>query len=141
MPYEKSLSFEDFGFATDKALTISVWNRIGTSYVIPAQCALMLGKVRDGFIAALLKDTSNAAIYGRVRIVAANSEETKRVVLVDFNSRATTSLSDKTLMLDLPIRKPLVRQDSKLILEIMPEAAVTMDYGNTTSRIDVTMFT
>ena len=141
MPYEKSLRLEDFGFSADKTLVAGTWNRIGTAYTVPAQCALMLGKVKDGFISVILKDTTNTTFYGKVRVVASNSEETKKVVLVEFNTRACTDLTDKLKMPELPIRKPLVRQDSKLIVEVDPEANNTLDYGNTLSRIDITMFT
>jgi len=141
MPYEKSLRLEDFGFTADKALVAGVWTRVGTSYVVPAQVAVMLGKIRDGFIAMVLKDTANTTFYGKVRVIASNSEETKKVVLVEFNTRSTYDLTDKLKMLSLPIRKPLVRQDSKLIVEIDPEANNTLDFGNTLSRIDVTLFT
>ena len=141
MPYEKSLTLENFGFAADTAMVAGVWNRIGTSYVVPAQCALMLGKTRDGFISMVLVKTATGTIYGKVRVLASNSEETKKVVLVEFNTRSCTDLTDKLKMPELLIRKPLVRQDSKLIVEIDPEEDNTLDFGLTTSRIDVTMFT
>ena len=138
--YRKTLSFEDIGFAADTLCAVTTWNRIA-ALSIPAGTMYALGRVIDGFVAAILKDTSDVTVYGSVRLVASNPEETRKQVLIEFKTRATTDLADKTKMVLAPLTKPFIRADSKLILEIKPEsAAFTLDYGKTFSRLDFTVF-
>jgi hypothetical protein len=137
--YRKSLSFEDIGFAADKALLVDTWNRVA-ALSIPAGTLYALGRVIDGFVAAILKDTSNVTQYGSIRLVASNPEETRKQVLIQFHTRSTTDLADKTKMVLAPLTKPFIKADSKLILEIDPDAAFTLDFGLTFSRLDFTVF-
>jgi hypothetical protein len=137
--YRKTLSFEDIGFAADKALTVDTWNRVA-ALSIPAGTLYALGRVIDGFVAAILKDTSDVTKHGNIRLVASNPEETRKQVLMQFHTRATTDLADKTKMVLAPLTKPFIKADSKLILEIDPDAAFTLDYGLTFSRLDFTVF-
>lgn len=137
--YFKTLRFEDFGFAADLVCTAAVWTRVG-AITVPAGVLYAMGRIADGFAYALLKHTDAVVNYGRVRISAANPEETRKVVLLEFNTRTTTDPADKMKKIIVPLTKPFVQRDSKLICEIMPEATFTLDFGTSLASIDITVF-
>ena len=141
--YGETLRFEDFdtlpGFSADKYLLADTWNRIGT-FVVPAGIQYALGRRFDGYVVVLMYDTTPTnLLHGRVRLVATDPQEYRKVVLLDFNTRTTTDMGDKAKKKLLPLTTPWVTKDSKLILEINPEAACQIDFGATLSAIDVTV--
>ena len=141
--YGETWRFEDFntlpGFSADVTLTTGQWNRLGTK-VIPAGIQVALGRRFDGYVVVMMYDTTPTnLLHGRVRITATDPQEYRKVVLLDFNTRTTTDMGDKAKKKLLPLTEPWVRKDSKLILEIWPEATCNLDYGATQSAIDVTV--
>ena len=141
--YTKTLRFEDFktlpGFTADKDLLADTWNRIGT-YVVVAGEQVYLGRKFDGYAVVIMYDTTPTnLLYGKVRIVGTDPGEYRKVVLLEFNTRTTTDMGDKSKKRLLPLTTPGVGKDGKLILEVYPEAACKIDYGATLSAIDVTV--
>ena len=141
--YARTLRFEDFntspGFTADVTLTTGQWNRIGTM-VIPAGIQYALGRRFDGYAVVLMYDTTPTnLLHGRVRIVATDPQEFRKIVLLEFNTRTTTDMGEKSKKRLLPLTIPWVRKDSKLILEVDPETTCFLDYGATQSAIDVTV--
>lgn len=141
--YSRTLRFEDFttlpGFTADKQLTSGVWTRVGT-YVVPAGIQVAIGRRFDGYAVAILQHTSlTVPFYGKVRIVATDPQEFRKVVLLEFDTRTTTDMGDKQKKKLIPLTTPWVGKDGKLILEIDPETTYALDYGKTTSAIDITV--
>ena len=142
--YKRTLRFEDFGFAGDQALTIAVWNRIGV-FTCPAQCKYYMGGDYDAYAYVILVDASDVTRYGKVRIQVSDALENRKQTVLEFNTRITTSASDKANKIVNPLKKPGIHQDSKFILEVMPETVMDdvagnyLDFGKTLAAIDVTV--
>lgn len=135
--YPVTLRIEDFEFTADQVLTADVWNRIGAK-TIEAGMEYCMGRRFDGFIYIAMKHTDAVQFHGRVRFVVTNPAETRKEVVAEFGTRTMGSASDKTQKPTFPLSPPWVTQDSKIILEINPEEAKTLDFGETLSAIDLT---
>ena len=136
--YPVTMRLEDFGFTADKALTVAIWNRIG-AYTVEAGMEYCMGRRYDGFIYILMDHTDSVQFHGKIRFVVTNPAETKKQVVAEFGTRTMGSASDKTQKPVFPLSPPWVTQDSKIILEIMPESAgKTLDFGDSLSAIDMT---
>ena len=141
--YGETLRFEDFntlpGFTADvHGMLSTAWTRIGTK-VVPAGIEIAIGRKFDGYACVIMNETNGTIFYGKIRITATDPQEYRKVVLLDFNTRTTTDMADKTKKKLLPLTKPGVGKDGKLILEIWPESTCKIDYGATLSAIDVTV--
>lgn len=136
--YVKTLRHADF-VTSDVSCVAGVWNRVG-AYVVPAGVMLQVGRAFDGWCAIIPKDTAGNRWEGKVRLVAANPEETKKIVVLELHTSEIGSATDKAQKRAVPLTLPVIRSDSKLILEIMPDANATLDYGLSTILLDCTVY-
>lgn len=135
--YPVTFRLEDFGFDADKVLTVGEWNRIG-AYIVEAGMEYCIGRRFDGFIYVQMQHTDAAVFHGKIRFVVTNPAETKKEVVAEHHTREMGDVADKTKKPVFPLSPPWVTQDSKIIVEIDPDEAKTLDFGNTISAIDLT---
>jgi hypothetical protein len=135
--YQKTLKQTDFGLV-DTTCPANTWTRLGT-YTVPAQCRVAVGRRYDGYAYAYMYTTLQ--VHGKVRIVVANAQETKKLTVLEFETRTTTDAGDKTKKKVVPLTMPWAGQDSKIITEYYPEAAQSIVAASTIILIDVTMQT
>lgn len=149
--FPKTLQASDFSTATTAVIT-TAFTKIG-SYTVPAQqeIAVGFGNAREpdneGYIYVVSKDSVNAAMEGMLRIMCANSEET-RIVKV-FEERTNVLSGSATLrtqkvafpeILDYGAlgRKP--REDDKIQLWLKVDTAGTWSPTYSTVYIPVTIY-
>jgi len=136
--YSRTLRFEDLGFSADVACVAGTWKRLGTQKTVEAGMKYAIGRRFDGYACVILKNTSGTVVYAKVRIVVSDPQEFRKIVVLEFNTRITTDMADKTKKKLVPLTMPWVRQDSKIWAEVDIESSDSIDYGLTTSAIDFT---
>ena len=143
--YNKS----DFGLTSDVTCQPNMWTTIGT-VTVPAQQYITfgIGTVANGVDTREvcyidLKDGSDAAVDGKVRLVLANANLTKEIVVAEQRTeRLRASQNDKTqgfLLGEYPVK---AREDSKLLIKFYPDSssAVTVSATNSTLLVPVTVY-
>jgi len=150
VPYRSVLTASDLGITADVSLTANKWVAIG-SYTVSAQTGLKFGYGRPNTretatIYIRLVSTSGATTYinGQIRVIHANSEETKKtVVWQELLENLRGDTDDKNKKIFTPETEFwMLREDDKLIVEVKVTSADTLDYDatNLDIRIPVTKY-
>lgn len=106
--------------------TIAAWH-------CPAQVKVAVGYGSDaqpdscGYIYISLTNGVDAApveITGKVRVIITNNDGTKVAVIAEFDESTTHgSLTDRKLKLPLSERRPMIKQDDWIKVQVMPLVA------------------
>ncbi len=128
------------------------WNKIG-QYIVPAQQEITFGandpvggaSVAGRSVFIDLRDSSNAALHGKVRFVLMDANQTRTQVVLEENTRKLNAdANDRTKAVVLPEFSLRAGEDSILQIQFYPESAtaVTIDYDatNTLYLVPVTVY-
>lgn len=145
---DKSLA--DLDVVTADVTTVATqWVDVGTGFTVPAQTMAHVGfgdaehPDNQGYLYIYFEDISAAETVGRVRIVQRNAQETRTLVVGEWNLASTHgSKTNKAMMIALPeqVQFPLVGEDSKIVLQCYTVAASSVDKDNSYVYIPVTLY-
>ena len=127
------------------AVSSGKWNRLG-AYTIPAQQIIQLGQgdprlpANQGYIYVFIKDTSNAEVTGKVRLMISDANEVNyQVIFEEREDVLHGDISDKNKMKAFPLDPRQAKEDDKIILEIYPDADKTVSLTNSTVLVPSTV--
>lgn len=145
---DKSLA--DLDIVTADVTTVAgQWVDVGTGFTVPAQTLARTGygdqehPDNQGVLYLYFEDTSAAETVGRVRIVQRNAQETRSLVIGEWNLASTHgSKTNRAMMIALPEQTqfPMVGEDSKIILQCFTVAASSVDKDNSFVYVPVTLY-
>jgi len=155
--FRKTLSKNDFALAggvtasDTQSITSGDWNVIG-EFTVPAQQRYAYGQgspdrpSNQGYLYAELVDdaTSPTEITGTVRLVQEDANGLKKFVVYEEQEEVLHgNKSDRQQKQALPeqVQYPLVGEDSRMKIEFDPSADATLNHGNSTIYIPVTVRT
>jgi len=142
----KTLRHADFKTA-DVACNANTWNEIG-AFTVGNQQACTYGQGRLGMpseqvgrIAIDIENTSGSDYDGTIRLALENAQGTHSVtVMEERTEKLSENLTDHTKWAVLPEFNVWALEDSKLVIKFYPSTADTVDYGETTMYIPVTIY-
>jgi hypothetical protein len=142
----RTLEHADFKTA-DFLCVASVWNEIG-SFTVGAQQFATFGQgaigtpsEQVGRVAVDIENTSGTDYDGLVRFAIQNAQGTQEVVVMEERTeKLSENLTDMTKWVVMPESTVWASEDSKLVLKFKPATADTVDYGETTAHIPVTIY-
>ena len=143
-------SAADLDIITADVTTVAgQWVDIGSGFTVPAQTLARTGygdqehPDNQGVLYIYFEDTAAAETVGRVRIVQRNAQETRSIVVGEWNLASTHgSKTNRAMMTALPEQAqfPMVGEDSKIILQCYTVAASSVDKDNSFVYIPVTLY-
>lgn len=155
--FTKTLDKVDFqlcggGALATQTIIAGVYNRIG-AYTVPAQQQFAFGygsaaqSMNQGYLYVELIDAAVAAMPGNVRLVQENATGTRKIVVFEEREEVLHgALADRQLKVALPeqVQFPLIGEDSNLVIEYLPDAALALaadlDHDGSTVYIPVTVY-
>jgi len=156
--FQKTLDKVDFqlcggGAGSTQTIIPAVFNRIG-AYTVPAQQRFAFGygsstqSMNQGYLYVQLIDAvAAAAMTGSVRLVQENANGTRKIVVFEEREEILHgALADRQLKVALPEKTqfPLIGEDSNLVIEYLPDAALALandlDHDASTVYIPVTIY-
>lgn len=155
--FTKTLDKVDFqlcggGALATQTIIAGVYNRIG-AYTVPAQQQFAFGygsaaqSMNQGYLYVELIDAAVAAMPGNVRLVQENATGTRKIVVFEEREEVLHgALADRQLKVALPEQAqfPLIGEDSNLVIEYLPDAALALaadlDHDGSTVYIPVTVY-
>ena len=147
--YASELSYGNMALAADVVCPVNVWTKVA-EYTVPAQELVAVGSGvqgdphSQGLVDIYLVTVAPAQIVGKFRLLAQNARETKKEVIFEKSSSILhgTGNTDKQGMLLIPESAVKVGEDSKLTLEVMPDAEQTVDFDGATNiiKLPVTIY-
>lgn len=145
--YPKTLTKDNL-IATDTlVLATGKWNRIG-SYSVPPQQIIQLGQgdprfpANQGYIYIYLKDNSATPVEvtGKVRLMISDANEVNYQVIFEEREEVLHGdISDKNKMKAFPLDPRQAKEDDKIILEVYPDSALTLNKANSTVLVPATV--
>lgn len=140
MKYETYLALGDFGLIADKAVTTGAWQRIGTYTVLPQMLATFgVGNTKNGVdTRETLKMDFNSAtatpiLNMKVRLSITDAQENRKIKVGEWLSQ---SLASGVKIAEFV--RQYAGEDSKLIIDVLPAAAVTIDISECSANIPTT---
>lgn len=144
--FKRSANKTDLGL-TSVALDTTNFLKIA-SYTVPAQQMVTWGATEMvsgqpqgavGYIA--LKTSAGADINGVIRLSIRNAPETQEVVVMEERSeKFRASVYDRTLGVLIPEFSIRAKQDSKLVITMKGDSAATIDVGQSTIVLPLTVY-
>lgn len=118
-------------------------------YDVPASTQISWGYGKasnpenQGYLYVDLQNGTPAAVEGTVRLAQESPTGRRTLVVADYDSTTLdASKSDRTQRVPLPeqVDKPLVTQDSRIVVQLKPGADDTVDAGNSDVIFPVTEY-
>lgn len=135
-------------FTSNVDLAAGEYGKVG-QFVVPAQEQYRFGagaaeyEANQGYLYIDLRDDADAAVPGTVRLQQRDAQERNIITVFEEATEVlSASKSDRTQKQALPEQRnyPKVGRDSKLVIAVNPDSAVTVSASNTEMLIPVTVY-
>lgn len=145
--FPKTLKTSAF-FSGTVDLAAGEFGKLG-EFVVPAQEAYRWGKgaakfeANQGYLYINLKDDADAAVAATVRLQQRDAQERNIITVYEEEAEVLAgSKTDRTQQQALPLQDsyPKVGHNSKLVIAVRPDAAVTVSAANTEILAPVTVY-
>ena len=144
--FPKTLTHADFN-TSDVACTASTWNELG-SYTVGAQQFATYGQgatgnpsEQVGRTAIDIENTSGSDYDGLIRLFLENAQGTQSTMCMEERTeKLSENLTDMTKWVTAPEFNVWAGEDSKLTCKFYPSSADSVDYGESSFYIPITIY-